>query len=50
MSKLLIKNASGAGAFRLEDFRDAMSMVLGRKAIGRVAIAFDEEAARLGLE
>jgi len=25
-------------------------MVLGRKAIGRVAIAFDEEAARLGLE
>ncbi len=39
-----------AGAFRLEDFRDAMSMVLGRKAIGRVAIAFDEEAARLGLE
>ena len=39
-----------AGAFRLDDFRDAMSMVLGRKAIGRVAIAFDEEATRLGLE
>lgn len=38
-----------AGAFALDDFRDAMAMVLGRQAIGRVALVFGEEAQRLGV-
>ena len=38
-----------AGVFPLDSFRDAMGMVLGRKAIGRVAIVFDEEAERHGI-
>lgn len=38
-----------AGAFPLDRFKDAMAMVLGRQAIGRVALVFDEEAARYGL-
>jgi len=35
-----------AGCFALDDFRDAMAMVLGRQAIGRVAVVFGEEARR----
>ena len=38
-----------AAAFLIDDFRDAMAMVLGRKAIGRVAVVFGDEATRLGL-
>lgn len=38
-----------AGVFPLEGFRDAMAMVLGRQAIGRVAIVFAEEAKRLNI-
>ncbi len=38
-----------AAAFPLDRFRDAMAMVLGRQAIGRVAIVFDDEARRLGV-
>ena len=34
--------------FKLEDFQDAMAAVLGRDAIGRVAVVMDEEARRLG--
>ena len=33
--------------YRLEDFQDAMAAVLGRDAIGRVAVVMDEEAKRL---
>ncbi len=38
-----------AAAYSLDQFREAMDMVLGRKSIGRVAIAFGEEATRLGV-
>lgn len=38
-----------AGAFPLDSFKDAMAMVLGRQSIGRVAVVFGEEAARLGV-
>jgi NADPH2:quinone reductase len=38
-----------AGVFALDQFRDAMAMVLGRQAIGRVAIVHGEEAAYLGV-
>ena len=38
-----------AGAYALDDFRDAMAMVLGRQSIGRVAVVFDEEAALRGV-
>jgi NADPH2:quinone reductase len=34
--------------YKLEDFQDAMAAVLGRDAIGRVAVVMDEEAKRLG--
>ena len=34
--------------YRLEDFQDAMAAVLGRDAIGRVAVVMNEEAKRLG--
>ena len=34
--------------FKLEDFQDAMAAVLGRDAIGCVAVVMDEEAKRLG--
>ncbi len=37
------------GVFALSDRNQAMRMVLERKAIGRVAVAFDGEARRLGL-
>lgn len=37
------------GVFSLSNCKDAMKMVLGRQAIGRVAVAFDQEAHRLGL-
>ncbi len=33
--------------FALPDFQDAMSIVLGRQSIGRVALVMDEEARRL---
>ena len=36
-------------AYRLEDFQQAMSDVLARRAIGRIAIVMDGEARRLGL-
>lgn len=35
--------------FRLDDFQGAMAAVLGRQAIGRVAIVMDEEAKRLAV-
>lgn len=38
-----------AAAFRLDDFRKAMEMVLGRQSIGRVAIVFGDEAERLSV-
>ncbi len=34
--------------FALDDFQDAMAVVLGRRSHGRVAIVMDEEARRLG--
>jgi NADPH2:quinone reductase len=34
--------------FPLDDFRQAMATVLGRRALGRVAVVMDEEARRLG--
>ena len=34
--------------FALTDFQQAMSEVLGRRSIGRVALVMDEEAQRLG--
>ncbi|MDP6704993.1 MAG: NADPH:quinone oxidoreductase family protein [Alphaproteobacteria bacterium] len=34
--------------FRLDDFQQAMATVLGRRALGRVAIVMDDEARRLG--
>ncbi|MBT5107165.1 MAG: NADPH:quinone oxidoreductase family protein [Rhodospirillaceae bacterium] len=37
-----------SATFALDDFQQAMAMVLGRKAQGRVAVVMDEEAARLG--
>lgn len=39
-----------AAAYTLDQFREAMEMVLGRKSIGRVAIVFGEEAERLGVQ
>ncbi len=36
-------------AYRLDDFQQAMSDVLSRRAIGRIAIVMDEEARRLGI-
>lgn len=36
-------------AYRLEDFQLAMSDVLARRAVGRIAIVMDEEAQRLGV-
>ena len=36
--------------FPFEQFRDALAHVLARKAMGRVAIAMNDEAKRLGLE
>lgn len=36
-------------AYRLDDFQQAMSDVLARRAIGRIAIVMDEEARRLGV-
>lgn len=36
-------------AYRLEDFQQAMSDVLARRAMGRIAVVMDEEARRLGL-
>ena len=38
-----------AGVYSLDQFRDAMEMVLGRRAIGRVVIVHGEEATRLGV-
>ena len=38
-----------AAAYSLDQFREAMDMVLGRKAIGRVAVVFGDEAKRLGV-
>lgn len=38
-----------AGVFPLDEFKAAMAMVLGRQAIGRVALVFGEEARRHGL-
>jgi NADPH2:quinone reductase len=38
-----------ARAYALDDFQAAMSEVLARRAIGRVAVVMDEEAARLGV-
>ena len=35
--------------FALADFQQAMSEVLGRRSIGRIALVMDEEAKRLGL-
>ena len=35
--------------FPLEEFQDAMAVVLSRKALGRVALVMDEEASRLGV-
>ncbi|MBL4719580.1 MAG: NADPH:quinone oxidoreductase family protein [Alphaproteobacteria bacterium] len=37
-----------SATFALEDFQQAMAMVLGRQAQGRVALVMDQEAARLG--
>jgi NADPH2:quinone reductase len=37
-----------AATFPLKKFRDAMDVVLSRRAIGRVAVVLDEEAKRLG--
>ncbi len=37
-----------AATFPLEKFREAMDVVLSRRAIGRVAVVMDEEARRLG--
>jgi NADPH2:quinone reductase len=34
--------------FALDDFQDAMAVVLGRLSLGRVAVVMDEEAERLG--
>ena len=34
--------------FALADFQDAMSEVLGRRSIGRIALVMDQEARRLG--
>lgn len=39
-----------AKAYALSDFQTAMADVLARRAIGRVAIVMDEEAARLGVD
>jgi len=36
-------------AYRLDDFQQAMSDVLTRRAVGRIAIVMDEEARRLGV-
>ncbi|MCP5368351.1 MAG: NADPH:quinone oxidoreductase family protein [Hyphomicrobiales bacterium] len=36
-------------AFALDDFRDAMAVVLGRRSLGRVALVMDQEARRLGV-
>ena len=36
-------------AYRLEDFQQAMSDVLARRAVGRIAIVMDGEAGRLGV-
>jgi NADPH:quinone reductase-like Zn-dependent oxidoreductase len=36
--------------FALDDFQVAMQTVLERKAQGRVALVFHEEAKRLGIE
>ncbi len=36
-------------AYRLEDFQQAMSDVLARRAVGRIAIVMDEEERRLNL-
>jgi NADPH2:quinone reductase len=36
-------------SFSLPDFQAAMTTVLGRKSIGRVAVVMDEEARRLGV-
>jgi NADPH:quinone reductase len=41
-------NPRVSATFALEDFQQAMAMVLGRTAQGRVALVMDEEAARLG--
>lgn len=38
-----------ARAYALRDFQAAMADVLARRAIGRVALVMDEEAARLGI-
>jgi len=38
-----------AQAYALRDFQAAMADVLARRAIGRVALVMDEEAARLGI-
>jgi len=38
-----------AKAYALRDFQAAMADVLARRAIGRVAIVMDQEAARLGV-
>jgi len=35
-------------SFALEDFQEAMAVVLGRLSLGRVAVVMDEEARRLG--
>jgi len=42
-------NPVSAGVFPLDRFREAMAMVLGRAAIGRVALVMNEEAERLGV-
>ena len=34
--------------FALDDFQEAMAVVLGRLSLGRVAVVMDEEAKRLG--
>lgn len=41
-------NPTVAATFPFENFRDAMDVVLSRRAIGRVAVVMDEEARRLG--
>ncbi len=41
-------NPSVAATYPLEGFREAMDEVLERRAIGRVAVVMDQEAARLG--
>jgi len=39
-----------AGTFGFGQFREAMQLVLSRKAIGRVSVVLDEEARKLGIK